>query len=152
MQPDSLLYIYLFLPFCLVVYYLIPQKGKNTVLLLLSLVVFLSLDIFVQGFLQAGRQIFFQVGAVFRLPVLGQPLLHCHGQELLHRDVQRGGELAQRPGAAPRQRCFARADVRQRGPGDPAALGELIAGEALFPQDLLDRHMHHLSLMISTSR
>ena len=45
MQPDSLLYIYLFLPFCLVVYYLIPQKGKNTVLLLLSLVVFLSLDI-----------------------------------------------------------------------------------------------------------
>lgn len=30
MQPDSLLYIYLFLPFCLVVYYLIPQKGKNT--------------------------------------------------------------------------------------------------------------------------
>ena len=90
--------------------------------------VFLSLDVFVQGFLQAGRQIFFQVGAVFELPIRGQSLLHRHGQEFLHGDVQRGGELAQRSGAAPCQRRFTRADVRQRGPGDPAALGKLIAG------------------------
>ena len=32
--------------------------------------VFLSLDVFVQGFLQAGRQIFFQIGAVLGLPIM----------------------------------------------------------------------------------
>ena len=40
----------------------------------------------------------------------------------------------------------------ERGPRDPAALGELIAGEVSFPQDLLDRHIYHPPLIISVFR
>ena len=40
----------------------------------------------------------------------------------------------------------------ERGPRDPAALGELIAGEVSFPQDLLDRHIYHPPPIISVFR
>ena len=41
---------------------------------------------------------------------------------------------------------------QKRGPRDPAALGELIAGEVSFPQDLLDRHIYHPPPIISVFR
>ncbi|MBC8570790.1 hypothetical protein [Zongyangia hominis] len=64
MQPDSLLFIYLFLPVSLIVYYLVPAKGRNTVLLLLSLVVFLSLDILFTPLLIASCLIDYMAGRV----------------------------------------------------------------------------------------
>ena len=47
-----------------------------------------------------------------------------------------------------RESVEAGADVRQRCPRHTAFLGELVAGEVLFPQYLLDRHIHHRSYYI----
>lgn len=64
MQPDSLLFIYLFLPLCLLAYYLTPARGRNTVLLMLSLLVFLSLDILFTPLLIASCLIDYMAGRV----------------------------------------------------------------------------------------
>lgn len=105
--------------------------------------VFLTLHVLVQRLLQTAGQVPLQVGAVLGLAVRRPRLLHCHGQKLFHGHAQCGREFAQGPGAAPCQRRLAGEDVRQRRPGNAAGLGELIAGHAFFPQELLERHMHH---------
>ena len=63
-------------------------------------------------------------------------------------DTQCGGQLHQCSGTASGECCLAGADVRQRCPRHAAFLRELVAGEVLFPQYLLDRHIHHRSYYI----
>ena len=59
--------------------------------------------------------------------------LHGQRNELLHRDIQCGGQLHECTGTASGKRCLAGANVRQRCPRHTAFLGELVAGEVLFP-------------------
>ena len=103
-----------------------------------------------ERFIQTGGQILFQISSVSRLAAMHLWFLHGQRNELLHRDIQCGGQLHECTGTASGERCLAGADVRQGCPRHTAFLGELVAGKVLFPQYLLDRHIHHRFYYIGT--